>query len=722
MAFYECAGLTAVIIPNSIIEIGPSAFMNCTRLSDVSLGDSLNDIQEDTFKGCTSLISIIIPETITRIRKDAFRDTGWYNQQNDGVLYLSNCCLGYKGSLVGDLHLEEHTRLIADEAFINCGSLSGSLVIPNTVKHIGESAFSHSYHQLPPYFTSLQLGDSLITIGDNAFCDCMSFTGDLIIPNTVTKIGQGAFFYCNGFTGSLVLPDSLTTVGNSAFYGCASLTGNLLIPETLASIGHGAFQECTGLTSVNVLNATISDRMFWDCSNLMSVIIGDSVSYIGGGAFGNNLALTTVTIPGSVQYIGDNAFVNCTSLKAMYYNAVNCETYRTWLEGCSALEMLDVGNNVQLIPDHSFINCVGLRNIVLPESVNSVGSFAFKGCVGLESIVLPESVANIGAHAFEDCLALTSADIPCFVTTIGDNAFNNCHNLTSVVIPTTLSFLGSSSFGNCSKLTNIYYQAEQLESGTSPFDGCLSLATIYVAPSVLKIGSEVFKGCQTVHFIVSLGDIPAALEAGAFSDFANSSVLMVSCGNRLAYYSVWNMFSYYSIIEDCNTYGITIVEIGSGGSITPSVQTAQMGQVVRLTVMPNQGMYLSSLKVFNANDPSQIIPVSLVGIGTSSYQFTMPPFEVVVNATFSPNTSVDESVVTPVLASVYPNPTTGNVKIEAEGLQFISIFNTLGQLIYDSSVKGDVFECDLDCYETGIYFIRVETTIGITTKKILLRR
>jgi hypothetical protein len=74
----------------------------------------------------------------------------------------------------------------------------------------------------------------------------------------------------------------------------------------------------------------------------------------------------------------------------------------------------------------------------------------------------------------------------------------------------------------------------------------------------------------------------------------------------------------------------------------------------------------------------------------------------------------NESVVT----AVYPNPTKGIVKIEAENIQNISIFNVLGEIILETSVSGDAFEYDFSKHEAGLYFIKVETAKGVNTEQV----
>ena len=73
------------------------------------------------------------------------------------------------------------------------------------------------------------------------------------------------------------------------------------------------------------------------------------------------------------------------------------------------------------------------------------------------------------------------------------------------------------------------------------------------------------------------------------------------------------------------------------------------------------------------------------------------------------------------VTTVYPNPTNGKVSIEAEGMQSISIFNLLGEKVFEGSAHGDVFDYDFSQQKAGIYLMKVETTKGIETKKVTVR-
>ena len=140
-AFQGCTGLTSITIPNRVSDISNYAFSGCTGLTSITIPSSVKTISDHAFYGCTSLTSISIPNSLTKIGDNAFSGTGWYNDHPDGIMYLGNWLIGYKGeTLTGHWSIPEGIIGIAGSAFKDCSGIT-SLTIPNSVRYIGYSAF-----------------------------------------------------------------------------------------------------------------------------------------------------------------------------------------------------------------------------------------------------------------------------------------------------------------------------------------------------------------------------------------------------------------------------------------------------------------------------------------------------------------------------------------------------------------------------------------------------
>ena len=108
----------------------------------------------------------------------------------------------------------------------------------------------------------IEFNKPLVRIGNQAFDECKDFTGNLILPNSITSIGGWAFDGCSDFSGDLVIPESVTSIGFQAFNGCSGFTGSLTIGKSVREIDNYAFDN-TNFTSLNMASLPrLSDFTF----------------------------------------------------------------------------------------------------------------------------------------------------------------------------------------------------------------------------------------------------------------------------------------------------------------------------------------------------------------------------------------------------------------------------------------------------------------------------
>ena len=282
-----------------------------------------------------------------------------------------------------------------------------------------------------------------------------AYQGDILIPST---------FDWEGNTYTVV------GIGSNAFndveYGGSGLT-SIVIPNTVTFIGDYAFSTCTGLTGIELPGSLVSigTGAFSGCIGFTRIDFPNSVNTIGNMAFSYCTSLTSLTIPSSVISIGNDAFSYCKSLTSLVVEDGN--TFYDSRDDCNAIvetasNTLIVGCMNTVIPGtvtaigrNAFRNCVGLTSIVIPNSVTSIGYGAFEMCSGLVSVTIPNSVTTIADYAFEDCDMLTSVTIPNSVTSIGDCAFAFCGGLTNVTIGESVTLIENLAFQLCPKLTNV---------------------------------------------------------------------------------------------------------------------------------------------------------------------------------------------------------------------------------------------------------------------------
>ena len=208
-------------------------------------------------------------------RKEALVDEWGVKYSKDGRKLLKA-----PQGLKGNYSVKVGTRIICDDAFSKCSSLT-SIVISNSVVSIGDGAFK---------FSSLS---------------------NIVIPDSMTSIGSGAFWGCCSLS-NVVVPDSVTSIGNGAFRSCSSLS-NVIIPNSVTSIGNGTFYGCRSLSNIGIPSCVtnIANFLFCGCRSLSDIVIPDSVTSIGIGAFSNCRFLSNIVIPDSVTNIRRGAFYKC---------------------------------------------------------------------------------------------------------------------------------------------------------------------------------------------------------------------------------------------------------------------------------------------------------------------------------------------------------------------------------------------------------------------------
>ena len=313
---------------------------------------------------------------------------------------------------------------------------------------------------------------------------------------------------------SVILPNWIT--GINSFFECINLT-SVTIPDSVTSIGPEAFAKCESLTSIKLPDSvtSIGDKAFFKCTALTSIKIPDSVTSIGNAIFFDCTALTSVTLGNRVTSIGMGAFGSCEKLTSIKLPASVTSIGDSAFLECTSLTSVTLGNSVTSIGMGAFGRCKSLTSVKLPDSVTSIGDSAFLDCTALISVTLGNSVTSIGMGAFGGCKSLTSVTIPDSVTKIGDSAFLECTALTSVTLGNSVTTIGKSTFEKCKSLTSIKLPDSVTTIGFSVFSGCSSLANVTIGNNVTYIESGAFGNCEKLTSIT----IPSSvtnIKASAF--------------------------------------------------------------------------------------------------------------------------------------------------------------------------------------------------------------
>ena len=282
----------------------------------------------------------------------------------------------------------------------------------------------------------------------------------------------------NSYNGDIVIPESFTHEGTT---------------YTVKAIGVQAFYDCTDLTSVSIPNTVTSigsvsaGKSFANCINLSSIEIPDNVSTIGRQSFANCTGLRSVTIGKSVRSLHTGnyyAFQGCNGITDLTWNAANCQDKGGM--GTTNIEQVTIGPEVVRLPN-AFVKDSKIQHVDIPNSVRTIGSSAFEACVSLTNVNIPNSTTIVDTKAFFGCTGLTDLNIGNSVTTIGSQAFNGCTNLQRVNISNLEAW--------CS------YQFDRAEDNPIYYAHCLylneqELTDLVIPNDVTTIGNYAFFDCS----------------------------------------------------------------------------------------------------------------------------------------------------------------------------------------------------------------------------------
>ena len=433
-----------VVVPaeidgHPVLSIAASAFKNKDTLTAVKFSEGITTIGQEAFYDCDALTTVRFADSITTLGAQAFTKCDKLTDANYPIGWTtvdgSNSPF-YNTSVWTELTIPYGVTCIPQLAFENIHSLV-SIDIPATVTQIGNAAFRNTG------LTQLDLSHlaGLTKLGSYTLQDCHALT-EITLPAGLKEIGSYAMQYCRSLT-VLDIPDSVHTIGEGAFQGCTSLT----------TFGWPAGWTTAGYKS-NL------DTMFHSCPNLKNVVIPEGATTIPAHVFEYS-SVETVTLPSTLRTIGDYAFQGVTTLKSITTPAGLTSIGIYAFAECSALETVDLSASMQLksIPGQAFHNVGAVKELLLPNSLESIGKSNFGGCQ-LTSLVLPPNLVSIGEGSFGNCKKLTELLIGEKLTTIGSRVFENCTGLTDVHIPNR-NMAPAGGFAGCTNMTIWCYSNSQ---------------------------------------------------------------------------------------------------------------------------------------------------------------------------------------------------------------------------------------------------------------------
>lgn len=373
----------------------------------------------------------------------------------------------------------------------------------------------------------------------------------------------------------------------------------VVLPSTIKRIGEGAFKSCGNLENVEVPEGiqAVDKQAFWKCSQLQSLNLSMQLTYIGESAFSECTSLTTIGNIMNVTEIGGGAFGGCSSFTGNALGVLDISSLsnvpRNAFRNC-AFNEIAFSSNLTEIDEDGFYGCKNLKSVLLPNTIERIGSYAFYGCTSLTEVSMPTDLANIGYNAFNQTpwySNLQPIDNVIYVGSVAEKiaplkaetmltiregttgvaekfTYDYKNAIVGVSLPSTLRYIGDEAFANCENITQIDLPKGLENIGEGGFSRCKGLAKADL-PTLLKvIGKSAFEGCPLKQVA-----IPESIDSIGDDAFCkNSSLISVSYNAPNA--KGWRIFS------ECS--GLEKVTIGAQVKVLPEYLFWKCTNLMRL--------------------------------------------------------------------------------------------------------------------------------------------
>ena len=313
-----------------------------------------------------------------------------------------------------------------------------------------------------------------------------------------------------GATSRVLMSDGITY---PAYYICKNQT-SLAIDFTEINKNASKSYSKVNVVRIEIPKGTIStpDAILKADSDtgftaLVTAAFPEGFTTLGGYTFKStdkiNSSLTYVTLPSTLKTIGQQAFIYCNQLKELIIPD-GVETISPSLAAyTTSLVKVVLPSSLKKIESLAFRSSAISCDIVIPEGCTEIQQHAFAG-TSVTSVVVPSTLEKIETSVFKDCLSLTKVHYK--AKTVGGNMFQNCDAISELILENTTE-IGEHAFnvpsGKKSGITTLVLPNTLTKIGQYAFARC-GATTIIVPASVTDFGTEVFKG-SSVQKLILLG-------------------------------------------------------------------------------------------------------------------------------------------------------------------------------------------------------------------------
>ena len=566
--FNQLDNLVKIILPESVDSIGDYAFSECHNLTDINLPEAMTKIQLAVFWDCPSLDNITLGPEVKRLEASAFQDcSSLANFSFNSVLETIG---GYalSGCAIKSVTVPESVRHIGEYAFSSCSSMTDFFLLSTDIE-LDDQAFRGIGTERNPVTLHVPAGTDFggIDTTEGVF---RWYLGYFILADDSPIFVIGDLLY------TVILNSNGEPTGNVSVQAAnADISGDVVIPETVeyegqtyavSRIVYKGFYDCQNITSVDIPSnvAVIESYAFTGCNKMTAVTLREGLAELRDHAFWNGPILNSIYIPSTVTKMDYAAFAAC-NIKNVHISDVRkyCEiafdtssTGHNFNEGCTLYvnnepaTKLVIPEGTQRIGHFAFSSCTNIKEVEIPSTVTYIGTEAFRGCSGLTAIDIPGSVKTIYKSSFEKCTSLASVTLNEGITNIGNgggDTFLDCISLVSVKVPSTVTSLSTATFDGCSSLQEAILLCNIKKLPQSTFHNCSSLTNVSLSNTITEFGTAVFEGCTSlvdIQLPSKLKTIGGSAFYGCFSLKNIGMPATVSSIGNMTFYSCSSLESF----------------------------------------------------------------------------------------------------------------------------------------------------------------------------------
>lgn len=374
-------------------------------------------------------------------------------------VYTENDVIGHgmfrKSRTLKQIILPANIKKIGTYAFYECSKLEESITIPSTVTELSARAL----YGFDVVYTS---NEEPVTLQDPLL---LSEGSVIVVPASKLETYKSADIW-KEFKNQII-PDNISTTMSLEVTAEEKGSGLLTAAgsdEALSYIMNLTLSGTINSYDIHIIRNRMPVLRNLDLTNVK--VIASPFPYytdsytennrLGQNAFRELKNLRSIILPNTIDYIGCSTFYGCDNLRYVkMYKGVNTIDNNAF-QDCHNLVEIELPEGLLGIGDNAFYYCYSLDEISIPSTVRNIGGSAFYDCYSLKSIVLPKNLAEIKSWTFSYCRSLETVILPVKANEIDYYAFYGCDHLKELRLPPMIERIGDRAFDGCNKLTDIY--------------------------------------------------------------------------------------------------------------------------------------------------------------------------------------------------------------------------------------------------------------------------